>query len=98
VSAPQLSQLASISGNAAPVCAVASAPLQATGNLTITPSTIMLTMAAQLSATGWLSGTISPNTQLSPESLAAQVEETLAPRLDDIERNVSITLALTAAG
>ncbi|MEI7775955.1 MAG: hypothetical protein WCK17_14395 [Verrucomicrobiota bacterium] len=98
VSAPQLSQLASIAGNAAPVCAVASAPLQATVNLNITPSTVMLTMAAQLSATGWLSGTISPYTPLSPESLAAKVEETLAPRLDDIEQKVGITLALAASG
>ena len=50
------------------------------------------------SATGWLSGTISPYTPLSPESLAAKVEETLAPRLDNIEQKVGITLALAAAG
>jgi len=54
-------------------------------------------MAAQLSATGWLSGAISPYTPLTPESLAAKVEETLAPRLDNIEQKVGITLALAAA-
>ena len=98
VASPQLSQLVSITGQSNLVCAIASAPLQATGALSITPSTVMLTMAAQLSATGWLSGIISPYTPLSPESLATKVEETLTPRLDNIEKKVGITLALTAAG
>jgi len=95
---PQLSQLVAITGESNPVCTVTAAPGQATGTLSITPSTVMLTMAAQLSATGWLSGAISPYTPLSPESLAAKVQETLAPRLDKIEQNVGITLALAAAG
>jgi len=98
VAPPQLSQLVSITGESNPVCTVATAPAQATGTLAITPSTVMLTMAAQLSATGWLSGAISPYTLLSPESLAAKIEETLSPRLDDIEQKVGITLALAAAG
>jgi hypothetical protein len=95
---PQLSQLVAITGITNPICTVAAAPAQATGTLTITPSTIMLSMAAQLSATGWLSGAISPYTPLSPESLAEKIEQTLSPRLDDIEQKVGITLALAAAG
>ena len=95
---PQLSQLVSITGSTTPVFSVPSASIKATGTLIITPSTVMLTMAAQLSATGWLSGAISPYTPLSPESLAAKVEETLAPRLDNIEQKVGLTLALAAAG
>ena len=31
-------------------------------------------------------------------TLAAKVEETLAPRLDNVEREADITLALAAAG
>jgi len=87
-----------LTGQSNPVCTITAAPLQGTGTLTITPSTVMLTIAAQLSATGWLSGIISPYTPLSPESLATKVEETLTPRLDNIEKKVGITLALTAAG
>jgi hypothetical protein len=85
---PQLSQLVAITGITNPICTVAAAPAQATGTLSITSSTVILTMAAQLSATGWLSGAISPYTPLSPESLAAKVEESLAPRLDNIEQRL----------
>ena len=95
---PQLSQFVDITGESNTACILAAVPLQATGTLAITPSTVILTVAAQLSATGWLSGIISPYTPLSPESLATKVEETLTPRLDNIEKKVGITLALAAAG
>ena len=72
--------------------------LSAKASLTILPAPILLMLAAQLSATGWLSGPISPYTPLSPESLAAKVEETLASRLDKIEQKVGVTLALAVAG
>jgi hypothetical protein len=53
------------------------------------------------SATGWLSegaeGSISPCTPPSPESLATKVEETLGPRLDNIEQKVEITTQACAA-
>jgi hypothetical protein len=55
-------------------------------------------MSEGFSVTGWLSGNISPYTLLSPESLAAKVEETLGLRLDNIEQKVGVTLALAAAG
>jgi hypothetical protein len=42
-------------------------------------------MLEAFSATGWLSGTISPYMPLSPEAVAVKVEETLGPRLDNIE-------------
>ncbi len=77
-------------------CVVPAATLEATASLAILSSPIQLTLAAQLSATGWLSGRISPYTPLSPESLAAKIEDTLGPRLDDIEQKVGITLALAA--
>ena len=97
IALPQLNQLVAITGEGNTACIIAAAPLQATGTLAITPSTVILSVAAQLSATGWLSGAITPYTPLSPESLAAKVEETLTPRLDNIEQKVGITLALAAA-
>ena len=54
-------------------------------------------MLEGFSATGWLSGTISPYTPRSPESLAAKVEETLGPRLNNIEQKVEITPQAHAA-
>ena len=98
VPAAPVAQLVPLTGAATAGCTVAIPMLRATAALTILPAPILLTLAAQLSATGWLSGTISPYTPLSPESLAAKVEETLAPRLDNIEQKVGITLALAAAG
>jgi hypothetical protein len=97
VEAAPIAQLVSVEGTCSAGCAVSASALTAIATLTILPAPILLTPAAQLSATGWLSGSISPYTPLSPESLAAKLEETLAPRLDDIEQKVAITLALTAA-
>jgi len=54
-------------------------------------------MLEGFSATGWLSGTINPYTPLSPESLAAKVEETLGPRWNNIQQQIGIILALAAA-
>jgi hypothetical protein len=98
VEAAAIAQLVPLVGTAAAGCTVPAATLEATASLAILPSPIQLTLAAQLSGTGWLSGSISPYTLLSPESLAAKVEDTLGPRLDDIEQKVGITLALAAAG
>jgi hypothetical protein len=72
--------------------------LNAKANFTLLPSPIQLTLAAQFSAIGWLSGSISPCMPLLPESLTANVEHTLGPRLDDIEQRMGITPALAAAG
>jgi hypothetical protein len=93
-----IAQLVTMAGSTGVGCTVPAATLEATASLAIFPSPIQLTLAAQLSATGWLSGSISPYTPLSPESLAAKVEDTLDPRLDNIEQKVGITLALAAAG
>ena len=43
-------------------------------------------------------GSIGPYTPLSPEFLTAKVQDTLGPRLDNIEQKVGITLALAATG
>ncbi len=98
VEAAAIAQLIQLVGATGVGCAVPAATLEATATLAVLPSPIQLTLAAQLSATGWLSGTISPYTPLSPESLAAKVEDTLGSRLDNIEQKVGITLALAAAG
>jgi hypothetical protein len=97
VPAAPVAQLVPLTGTTTAGCTVAISQLRATATLTILPAPILLTLAAELSATGWLSGTISPYSPLSPESLAAKVEETLGPRLDNIEQKVGITLALAAA-
>jgi antitoxin (DNA-binding transcriptional repressor) of toxin-antitoxin stability system len=96
VPAAPVAQLVPLTGTTTAGCTVALSQLRATATLTTLPAPILLTLAAELSATGWLSGTISPYTPLSPESLAAKVEETLGPRLDNIEQQVGITLALAA--
>ncbi len=96
--AAPIAQLVSVEGTCSAGCTVSASALTAIATLTILPASILLTPAAQLSATGWLSGSISPHTPLSPESLAAKVEETLGPRLNDIEQKVGITLALAVAG
>jgi hypothetical protein len=98
VEAAALAQLVPLTGATGAGCVVPAATLEAMASLAILPSPIQLIPAAQLSATGWLSGRISPYTPLSPESLAAKVEDTLGPRLNDLEQKVGITLALAAAG
>jgi hypothetical protein len=98
VEAAAIAQLVPLTGATGAGCVVPAATLEATASLAILSAPIQLTLAAQLSATGWLSCSISPYTPLSPESLAAKVEDTLGPRLDDIEQKVGITLALAAAG
>ena len=55
-------------------------------------------MLEGFSATGWLSGNINPYTPLSPESFAAKVEETLGPRLNNIEQKVGITAGTRSRG
>ena len=98
VQSTPIAQLVPITGTANAAAAVSVPCLCAKASLTILPEPILLTLTAQLSATGWLSGSISPYTPLSPESLAAKVEDALGPRLDNIEQRVGITLALAAAG
>jgi hypothetical protein len=98
VEAAPIARLVSMEGTCSADCTASAASLTSTATLTILPAPILLTLAAQISATGWLSGSISPHTPLSPESLAAKVEETLGPRLNDIEQKVGITLALAVAG
>jgi hypothetical protein len=75
-----------------------SSVLTATADLGVLSSPIAMTLSAHLTATGWLAGTIRLETPLSPETLAARVEDALAPRLNTLQQQVGITLALAAAG
>ena len=98
VATAPIAQLVPVSGGAVAALGIAAPLLCATAALEIQPCVAALGATAQLSGTGRLSGSISPYTPLSPESLAAKVEDTLGPRLDDIKQKVGITLALAAAG
>jgi hypothetical protein len=93
-----LAQEVSMHGSCTAGSVIVSSVLTATANLGVLSSPIAMTLSAHLTATGWLAGTIRLETPLSPETLAARVEDALAPRLNTLQQQVGITLALAAAG